>query len=315
MITEINTKITALRNRYKHFSDINERHKLLTICLAELRQKRETLTNEVNKEAADVTELTTVSWKSMWYFLNQKRDDTLKKEAREWRAAVARLSILQEEIKHIEFQLAELSETIQSEEYAQIVGDMRKLLIAKRVILEKTLSPSGFEKIASIESTVKTLETHIYHAKEGQAIIEKSRPIIQDLNHLLRTANNLSGFDMMSNNSFVTFEKRKRLRQFQKGFLVLKQRVSVVQTHVNAISQSPVFDFPNDNIGNEFEDYFMGILGDVAVKKRIDYLRYGVKRVYQYLHKTAVRLREIQVAATRKREDLLKQYEEILLNS
>lgn len=231
------------------------------------QNKLEATKRRMHEEFQDVKDLETITLKSIWYDLLNKKFTELEREQAEYYQAKMqyesqqnKFESLSSEIKAYEAQLFDF-ETIK----VQYEG-----LIQEKVTLLKENNHPKLVEIFSKQDELVKIDAYKNEIQETILATEKVLDVIPRVIEDLQDAKGYANWDLIGGGTMVTYLKRQKMNEAKLGITAINYALDKLKRELNDLTPDLIPAEINFNTSWEFADYFFdNIFVDMEIKSRI----------------------------------------------
>ncbi len=263
----LNAELLTVSQKFENRKQIAQKLQEAKRVQALELNKLETTKRRMNDEFQDVKDLETITLKSIWYDLLNKKFTELEREQTEYYQAKIqyesqqnKFDSLSSEIKAYEAQLFDF-ETIK----VQYEG-----LIQEKVKLLKENSHPRLLDIFSKQDELVKIDAYIKDIQEAISAAEKVLSVIPRVIEDLEDAKGYATWDMVGGGTMATYLKRQKMHKAKLGIIEINYALDKLRRELKDLKPDL---FPAEikfNTSWEFADYFFdNIFVDMEIRKRI----------------------------------------------
>lgn len=231
------------------------------------QNKLEATKRRMHEEFQDVKDLETLTLKSIWYDLLNKKFTELEREQAEYYQAKMQFESQQNkvdslslEVKAYEAQLFDI-ETIK----AQYEG-----LIQEKVKLLKENNHPRLVEIFTKQDELVRIDSYSEEIREALLAVEGVLNILPRVVEDLKVAKSYATWDMVGGGTMVTYLKRQKMNKAKLGITEINYALDKLKRELKDLTPDLVPAEINFNTSWEFADYFFdNIFVDMEIKSRI----------------------------------------------
>ena len=220
----------------------------------------------INKEFQDVKDLETLTLKSIWYDLLNKKFTELEREQAEYYQARIQYESQQNkfdnislEIKSYEAQLFDF-ETIKVQ-YEGLIQEVK--------LLKENNHPKLVEIFTKQDELVR-IDSYFKEITEALLAVERVLNIIPRVVEDLKVAKNYATWDMVGGGAMATYLKRQKMNRAKLGITEINYALDKLKRELIDLKPDLIPAEINFNTSWEFADYFFdNIFVDMEIKSRI----------------------------------------------
>lgn len=261
--TELLNISQKLENRKYIAHKLQEAKKLLSIEQAKLENAKHRMINEFQ----DVEDLETITLKSIWYDLLNKKFTELEREQAEYYQAKMQFESQQNkfdslslEIKSYEAQLFDF-ETIK----VQYEG-----LVQEKVKLLKENNHPKLVEIFTKQDELVRIDSYSKEISEALLAVEGVLNILPRVVEDLKVAKSYATWDMIGGGAMATYLKRQKMHKAKLGITEINYALDKLKRELIDLKPDLIPAEINFNTSWEFADYFFdNIFVDMEIKSRI----------------------------------------------
>lgn len=263
----LNTELLNISQKLENRKQVAYKLQEAKRAQATEQNKLEATKRRMHEEFQDVKDLETLTLKSIWYDLLNKKYTELEREQAEYYQAKMQFESQQNkfdslslEIKSYEAQLFDF-ETIK----VQYEG-----LIQEKVKLLKEHNHSRLVDIFAKQDELVKLDAYLNEIREALLASEKVLNVIPKVMTDLKDAKDYATWDMIGGGTMATYLKRQKMNKAKLGIVEINYALDKLKRELKDVKPDLIPAEINFNTSWEFADYFFdNIFVDMEIKSRI----------------------------------------------
>lgn len=263
----LNAELLDISQKLENRKQIAQKLQEVKRVQATEKNKLEATKRRMNDEFQDVKDLETITLKSIWYDLFNKKFTELEREQAEYYQAKMQFESqqnkfdnLSSEIKAYEAQLFDF-ETIK----VQYEG-----LIQEKVKLLKENNHPKLVEIFTKQDELVRIDSYSKEIQEALLAVERVLNIIPRVIEDLKVAKNYATWDMVGGGAMATYLKRQKMNKAKLGITEINYALDKLKRELIDLKPDLIPAEINFNTSWEFADYFFdNIFVDMEIKSRI----------------------------------------------
>jgi hypothetical protein len=231
------------------------------------QRKLDDAKQRMNDEFQDVKDLETLTLKSIWYDLLNKKFTELEREQSEYFQAKMQYEVQKNKIDNLTFEVKSFE--AQLLDFQTIKAQYEGLIQEKIKFLKENNHPILSEIFSKQDELVKT-DAYLKEIKEAFSATENVLRVIPKVIEELKTAKSYATWDMVGGGAWATYLKRQKMQDAKLGIIEINYVLDKLKRELKDLKPDlvpPTIDF---NTSWEFADYFFdNIFVDMEIRNRI----------------------------------------------
>lgn len=230
-------------------------------------KKLEATKQRMNEEFQDVKDLETITLKSIWYDLLNKKFTELEREQTEYYQAKIQFESQQNKVDNLALEI---------KSYEAKLFDFETLKVQYEGLIQekvKLLKDNSHPKLADIffkQDELVKIDAYLNEIREALLASEKVLNVIPKVMKDLKDAKDYATWDMIGGGTMATYLKRQKMNKAKLGIVEINYALDKLKRELKDLKPDL---FPTEikfNTSWEFADYFFdNIFVDMEIKSRI----------------------------------------------
>ena len=301
-LQQLQARITHLRSAAAQLTGLYEQRD-------DLNRQKQTLTQALAEEQADVDKLEGISLSALLYSILGKKEEKLDQEKAEVCAVAARLSsvtyqltTVEEDISRLEGQQGELLR--HQARYDQLIQEKTDYL--------KRQDPARGVEISRLEARIDQIDSQITETMEAVSAGNDALDQAEVVQRELSSADSWGTFDLLGGGMLTTMVKHSHLDQAQRNIQYLQNKLIRFRSELSDVTiyadiQAQTGEFLR------FADYFFdGLFADWMVLDHIHNAQAQISDVQHKLSELLDRLEDMRCELTEQSARLRQQLNELV---
>ena len=247
--TELLNISQQLENRKSVAAKLQEAKRVQTVEKAKLESAKQRMEDEF----ADVKELETLTLRSIWYDLLNKKFTELEREQAEYYQAKMQYEVQQNKFNNLTFEVKGFE--IQLLDY-QVIKARYEGLIQEKIKFLKENNHPILPEIFSKQDALVATNTYLKEIKEALSATEKALNIIPEVIKDLKTAKSYAGWDIVGGGAAATYMKRQKMNDAKLGIVEINYALDKLKRELKDLKPDIVPTTGVFDTSWEFADYF-----------------------------------------------------------
>lgn len=231
------------------------------------QNKLEATKRRMHEEFQDVKDLETLTLKSIWYDLLNKKFTELEREQAEYYQA--KIQFESQQNKFDSFSLEIKSYEAQLFDFETIKVQYEGLVQEKVKLLRENNHPKLVEVFTKQDELVK-LDSYSKEIREALLAVENVLNILPRVVEDLKVAKSYATWDMIGGGTMATYLKRQKMNKAKLGIVEINYALDKLKRELKDVKPDLIPAEINFNTSWEFADYFFdNIFVDMEIKSRI----------------------------------------------
>ncbi|WP_188769242.1 hypothetical protein [Emticicia aquatilis] len=221
----------------------------------------------MNEEFQDVKDLETITLKSIWYDLLNKKFTELEREQAEYYQAKIQYESQQNKVDHLALEIK--SYEAQLFDFETLKVQYEGLIQEKVKLLKENNHPKLLDIFSKQDELVK-IDAYIKEIQEVISAAEKVLGVMPKVIKDLQDAKAYANWDTFGGGSFSTFLKREKMQKAKMGIVEINYVLDKLKRELNDIKPDLVPSPIKFDTSSEFIDYFFdSFFVDILIKDKI----------------------------------------------
>jgi DNA repair exonuclease SbcCD ATPase subunit len=265
---EINQRLVEVKTKIKERERISSVLERLRAQKIELREKKNELYHQFEKEELDVKKLESISIESFLHLILGDKKEKLNQEKQEVIAVKFKYDTVCKEYENITEEIESLERKLL--EYRDLDYEYYSLLKEK----EKMIKKLGYKESDELNELIEMEASLSKRIKELEEAISAGNELyysLSDIKDSLQSASNWGTWDTLGGGLISTVAKHSRIDEAKNKMDRVQILINRFQSELNDVGE--VVDSINIEIGSflKFADYFFdGLFADLAVQSKIN---------------------------------------------
>lgn len=231
------------------------------------QNKLEATKRRMYEEFQDVKDLETLTLKSIWYDLLNKKFTELEREQAEYYQAKMQFESQQNKFDSLSLEIK--SYEAQLFDFETIKVQYEGLIQEKVKLLKENNHPKWVEIFTKQDELVK-LDAYLNEIREALLASEKVLNVIPKVMTDLKDAKDYATWDMIGGGTMATYLKRQKMNKAKLGIVEINYALDKLKRELKDVKPDLIPAEINFNTSWEFADYFFdNIFVDMEIKSRI----------------------------------------------
>ncbi len=271
------------------------------------QKKLEATKQQMEDEFKDVKDLETLTLKSIWYDLLNKKFSELEREQAEYYQAKIQFESQQNKVDNISLEIKSYEAQVFDLETIKIQYEG---LIQEKVKLLKANNHPQLVDIFSKQEELVKIDAYKNEIQEAILAAENVLTIIPKAVKELKDAKDYATWDMIGGGTMATYLKRQKMNRAKLGIVEINYTLDKLKRELKDLKPDL---FPSEikfNTSWEFADYFFdNIFVDMKIRERI----VDAYNAILSLHKEIILLKEKLISEKKSQQSLYKERERELM--
>ena len=275
-IEKINEELNETMESLQNIRIIQKKIASVSESLRYLKNQREELYIQLEKEEKDVEKLNNFTFENLFCTLTSSKTDKLQKEEEEVLEVKSRIDRLNFEIEAEERQLKNLK----SDKSAKLKLKKRyaELLNEKREII-KTIYPGIWRQLEKRNEEIECLMLKLKEIKEAVYAGERASTQVGKIQKTLQSAANWGTLDMVGGGLLSSVAKRNKMREAQDQIHDFQHTLRKFSRELKDVDLEIIIDLGIDDFLGFTDWFFDGLLVDWMVQSKINNARDQINRL------------------------------------
>ncbi|MFN3488808.1 MAG: hypothetical protein ACK4YV_06730 [Emticicia sp.] len=252
-----------LENRKQIAQKLQEAKQVLSIEQKKLENAKQRLNNEFQ----DVKELETLTLKSIWYDLLNKKFTELEREQAEYYQAKMQFEVQQNKFDNLSFEIK--SYEAQLIDFQTITVQYEGLLQEKMKFLKEN-NHSSISDIFDKQDALVKIDVYIKEIQEAFLATDNVLGVIPKVIENLKDAKSYATWDMVGGGTMATYLKRQKMHKAKLGIIEINYALDKLKRELKDLKPDLVSTSIEFNTSWEFADYFFdNIFVDMEIRGRV----------------------------------------------
>lgn len=271
------------------------------------QKKLEATKQQMEDEFKDVKDLETLTLKSIWYDLLNKKFSELEREQAEYYQAKIQFESQQNKVDNISLEIKSYEAQVFDLETIKIQYEG---LIQEKVKLLKANNHPQLVDIFSKQEELVKIDAYKNEIQEAILAAENVLTIIPKAVKELKDAKDYATWDMIGGGTMATYLKRQKMNRAKLGIVEINYTLDKLKRELKDLKPDL---FPSEikfNTSWEFADYFFdNIFVDMKIRERI----VDAYNAILSLHKEIILLKEKLISEKKSQQSLYEERERELM--
>ncbi len=267
------------------------------------KAKLEASKQRMEDEFADVEALETLTLKSIWYDLLNKKFSELEREQAEYYQAKMQYEVQQNKVNNLTYEVKNFEPQLL--DYQAIKTQYETLIQEKIKFLNENNHPI-LPEIFSKQATLVATNTYLKEIKEALLATEKVLNIIPEVIQDLKEAKSYGALDMVGSNVAFTYIKQQKMNEAKLGIVEINYALDKLKRELKDLKSDIVPTTVVFDTSWEFADYFFdNFYVDMHISNKITDAYNKIVRLFSDI----MLLKEKLILERKKQEDLYAEQE------